>query len=197
MRRQIEFFFFLGSTYTYLSVARAETMAAGQGVELIWRPFSVRTLMHEQSNIPFATKPAKLQYMWRDIERRAARFDLPFEGAAPYPIDKEELANHVATLAAREGWCKEFTQAAYRVWFLDKKDPGEVQTLTALLRSLNQDADRCLRDAQDESTRQAYRANTDRARQLGMFGSPTFVVGEEIFWGHDRLEDAIDWAKAG
>jgi 2-hydroxychromene-2-carboxylate isomerase len=72
-----------------------------------------------------------------------------------------------------------------------------VQTLTALLRSLNQDADRCLRDAQDESTRQAYRANTDRARQLGMFGSPTFVVGEEIFWGHDRLEDAIDWAKAG
>ena len=76
MQRQIEFFYFIGSTYSYLSVARAEARAAQDGVALIWRPFSVRTLMREQNNIPFATKPVKMKYMWRDLERRAARFTL-------------------------------------------------------------------------------------------------------------------------
>ena len=196
MRRQIEFFFFLGSTYSYLSVMRAETFAASQGVELTWRPFSVRTLMREQNNIPFATKPAKLKYMWRDVERRAARFDVPFDGAAPYPVDAQELANHVATLAAEEGWCRQFTQAAYRAWFLGKRDPGDVQELKAILRSIDRDADSCIHDAQQDRIKHAYLAATDRARELGIFGSPTFVVGDEIFWGDDRLEDAIAWMKA-
>ena len=83
MQRQLQFFYFIGSTYSYLSVARAEPLASQAGVELIWRPFSVRTLMREQNNIPFATKPQKMKYMWRDLERRAQRFGVPFEGALP------------------------------------------------------------------------------------------------------------------
>jgi 2-hydroxychromene-2-carboxylate isomerase len=197
MPHQLEFFFFLGSTYSYLSVSRAQALAASQGVALTWRPFSVRTLMREQNNIPFATKPPKMKYMWRDIERRAARFDVPFNGAPPYPIDSTELANHVATLAAAEGWCREFTQAAYRTWFLDKLDPGEVQNLRTILHAIGRDADKCIAEAKTDRIKQVYEAATDRARQLGAFGSPTFVVGEEIFWGDDRLEDAIAWSRAG
>ena len=125
MTRQIEFFYFIGSTYSYLSVARAEDIAAQQGVELLWRPFSVRTLMREQNNIPFANKPVKLKYMWRDLARRAQRFGVPFDGVPPpYPIDAQEAANHVATLALEEGWCREFTQAVYRKWFIEKHEFG-------------------------------------------------------------------------
>lgn len=196
MSRQIEFFFFIGSTYSYLSVCRADAAAARAGSELIWRPFSVRTLMREQSNVPFATQPIKMKYMWRDIERRAARFGVPFAGVPPYPIDPDELANHVATLAASKGWCREFTQAAYREWFLGKQDPGAPNALRRILESLGQDAERCIGQARAESTKRDYLATTAQARQLGMFGSPTFVVEREIFWGDDRLEDALEWRRS-
>lgn len=196
MQHQIEFFYFIGSTYSYLSVMRAQALAAKEGVALVWRPFSVRTLMREQNNVPFATKPVKMKYMWRDLERRAARFGVPFDGIPPYPIDPNETANHVATLAAREGWCPEFTQAAYRAWFLGKQDPGTEASLRETLGSIGQDAQACLLRAGEKATKQEYLARTDRARQLGLFGSPTFVVGEEIFWGDDRLEDALAWCRA-
>lgn len=195
MQPRIEFFYFLGSTYSYLSVTRADALAAQEGVALTWRPFSVRTLMREQNNIPFANKPAKLKYMWRDLERRALKLGVPFDGAPQYPIDRDELANHVATLAAQEGWSAPFTQAAYRAWFLQKKDPGSPETLREVLESIGQDSDACVARASEEHTRRAYLAATDRARQLGIFGSPTFVVGQELFWGDDRLEDAIAWSK--
>lgn len=196
MSRQIEFFFFIGSTYSYLSVCRADAAAARAGIELVWRPFSVRTLMREQSNVPFATKPIKMKYMWRDIERRAARFGVPFAGVPPYPIDPDELANHVATLAASEGWCREFTQAAYRKWFLGKQDPGAPDALREILEALGQDAERCIGQARAESTKRDYLATTAQARQLEMFGSPTFAVEREIFWGDDRLEDALEWRRS-
>jgi len=196
MHRQIEFFYFIGSTYSYLSVARAEALAAREGIALKWRPFSVRTLMREQDNVPFATKPIKMSYMWRDVERRAAKFGVPFDGIPPYPVDPNELANLVATLAAREGWCKEFTQCAYRAWFLQKQDPGTPESLRAVLAMIGRDAEVCLMQAADERTKREYDASTQQARQLGLFGSPTFVVGNEAFWGDDRLEDAIAWCKS-
>ena len=196
MSSAMDFYFFIGSTYSYLSVMRAESLAAQAGVGLVWRPFSVRTLMREQNNIPFATKPIKMKYMWRDVERRASTFGVPFDGVPPYPIDPNELANHVATLAALEGWCKDFTRAAYRKWFLGKQDPGSPEALREVLQALGHDADRCIGRASDADVKQAYAAATERARQLGLFGSPTFVVGDEIFWGDDRLEDALAWCKA-
>lgn len=196
MPHRLEFFFFLGSTYSHLSVHRAGALAQASGVDLVWRPFSVRSLMREQNNSPFVGKPVKLRYMWRDVERRAARFGVPFAGIPPYPIDADELANHMATLAALEGWCPQFVQAAYRTWFLDKRDPGQPAALRAILEGMGRPADRCLAQATTEAVRGEYRRQTDRARELGLFGSPTFVCGSELFWGDDRLEDALDWARA-
>jgi len=193
MARRLEFFFFIGSTYSYLSVSRAAGLAQAGGVDLAWRPFSVRTLMREQNNSPFVGKPAKMRYMWRDLERRATRFGIAFDGPPPYPIDPGELANRVATLAALEGWCPQFTQAAYRAWFIGKQDPGQPEAVRSILGALGQDADRCLAGANAAAVHEAYAAQTDRARELGIFGSPTFVHGTEIFWGDDRLEDALAW----
>jgi len=192
----LEFFFFIGSTYSHLSVHRAEALAREAGVALVWRPFSVRTLMREQNNIPFAGKPVKTAYMWRDLERRAHRFGVPFDGIAPYPIDADERANRVATLAAMQGWCPDFTRAAYRAWFLDKQDPGLPEVLARILAGLGRDAAACLEAADGDAVRADYARQTDRARALGLFGSPSFVHGSEVFWGDDRLDDAIAWALA-
>ena len=194
--KPLDCFFFLGSTYTYLSVCRAEALAAAEGVPLRWRPFSVRTLMREQDNSPFVNKPAKMAYMWRDIGRRAARFGIPFRGPQRYPVDQKESANHVATLAAIEGWCPEFTRAAYDRWFAGGEDPGDDTVLRAILRDLGRDADAVLAAAATARVRAHYDRETDAARALGIFGSPTYVSGAEIFWGDDRLEDAIAWHLA-
>jgi 2-hydroxychromene-2-carboxylate isomerase len=194
MRDAIDFFFFYGSTYTYLTVMRIAAVAARAGVAVRWRPFDVRSIMIEQNNIPFRGKPTKLAYMWRDIERRARRYGLPFTQPPQYPVDPENLASRVGLVAAEEGWCPGYTVATYRAWFLEDKPPGEAAHLAAILRGLGKDADAVTARANSERIREAYAAQTDMARRLGIFGSPTFAVGEEIFWGDDRLEDALEWA---
>lgn len=196
MSRQLDFFLFLGSTYTYLAVNRAEALATRANIVLRWRPFSVRSIMIEQNNRPFVGKPIKLAYMWRDLERRARRHGVPFSSAPIYPIDDDELANRAATLAALEGWCAEFARAAYSKWFAENKDPGKVEYLTEVLESLGRDAGEVIQRANSTGIRDQYARETEAARSLGIFGSPTFVHGSEVFWGDDRLEDAIDWCTA-
>jgi 2-hydroxychromene-2-carboxylate isomerase len=193
MARTLDFYFFVGSTYSYLSVSRAAREAAKAGVTLNWLPFSVRTLMREQNNSPFAGKPVKMAYMWRDLERRAARFGVPFDGAPPYPIDPQEKANRMATLASMQGWCPAFVQAAYEAWFIRKLDPGVPEHLRAILQGLGRDADACLAQADSEPVAALYAQRTNAARALGLFGSPSYVAGTEVFWGDDRLEDALAW----
>lgn len=194
MTRRLEFYFFIGSTYSHLSVHRASALAAECGVELVWRPFSLRTLLREQNNTPFLDKPAKMAYMWRDLERRASRFGVPFAGPGPYPIDPESRASHVATLAALEGWCEPFAREVYRTWFVDGVDPGRPEVLARIVTSLGKPAD-CLERAQAPEVIARYVEQTDAARALGLFGSPTFVhAGRELFWGDDRLEEALEWA---
>ncbi len=151
--------------------------------------------MKEQNNSPFSGKPFKLKYMWRDIERRAERFQIDFAGAPQYPIDVEERANHVATLASAEGWCQEFVQAAYRTWFIKKLDPGAPENLSSILESLGHDPDSCTAKAESREVIALYKSRTDKARELGIFGSPSFVAGSEVFWGDDRLEDALTWCQ--
>lgn len=91
MQKHLDFFLFLGSTYAYLAVNRAEQGAARGGVALRWRPFSVRSIMIEQNNRPFVGKPVNLSYMWRDLERRAQRHGIPFCSIPNYPNDPDEL----------------------------------------------------------------------------------------------------------
>ena len=193
MPAQLDFFLFIGSTYTYLSAHRADALAARNGIALRWRPFSARAIMLEQNNRPFIGKPVKTAYMWRDLERRAARHGVPFESPPPYPVDMEERANRVATVAAREGWCPDFVKTAYAQWFLEDRDPGAPEHLTAVLRRLGRNVGDVLARADSDEIRAAYAAETDAARALGIFGSPTFAYGNEIFWGDDRLDDALEW----
>jgi 2-hydroxychromene-2-carboxylate isomerase len=194
--RTLDFFFFLGSTYTYLSVMRIEEEAQAAGVEVRWRPFSVRQIMAEMQNVPFADKPAKLNYMWRDIERRSGKFGIPFTTPPEYPADRLLLANLTGTVAAEEGWCPEYTKASYRAWFLEGRKLGEPEHVRDVLSVIGQDPERVLDRASSEAIKARFDAETNAARRLGIFGSPTFGVGGEIFWGDDRLEDALEWARS-
>lgn len=195
MSNNIDFFFFVGSTYSYLSVMRIGAMAENAGVTVRWRPFNVREIMLEMENIPFADKPAKFQYMWRDIERRAKRFGLKWTKQPPYPIDPDLLANRIAAIAAGEGWVVEFTRAAYDKWFHEGVRIGYAEELEDILVLIGRDPEDIITRAEGFEGGEALDAATEEARRLGIFGAPTFIVDGEVFWGDDRLEDALAWAQ--
>jgi 2-hydroxychromene-2-carboxylate isomerase len=148
-------------------------------------------------HVPFADKPTKAAYMWRDIERRAAMYNLPARLPAPYPVKQSITANLVALAGMREGWGPDFARAAYRRWFQLGEETGSEPNVSNSLQDIGQDAVRVLALANSEATKAKLAAETDAARQLGIFGSPTFSVGQELFWGDDRLEDAVSWCRFG
>jgi 2-hydroxychromene-2-carboxylate isomerase len=193
----IEFWFSIASTYTYLSVTRRSAVERERGCRFVWRPFSVRTIMSEQNNSPFRDKPIKAGYMWRDIGRCAGLYGIPFRGPVPYPIQEAHLANQVAILGAREGWCADYAVATYRRWFIDFQEPGSEPNLSDKLREIGQDPDRVIAMGRSAPIVAALDAATDQARNLNLFGSPNFVVDREVFWGDDRLDDALAWARFG
>jgi 2-hydroxychromene-2-carboxylate isomerase len=195
--KDIDFYFNYGSTYSYLTIMRIEDEAARAGVAVRWKPFNVRTIFVEQNNIPFKDKPVKAAYMWRDIERRAALFGLEWNGVPPYPVDRSGLCNRIGAIAGKEGWATEFTQAAYRSWVLRHEDFGLPEVMRPILSELGRQADSIIGRADGDEGHRLFNTNTETARDLGVFGAPSFVVDGEVFWGHDRLDDAIKWATHG
>jgi 2-hydroxychromene-2-carboxylate isomerase len=193
----IDFWYSIGSTYTYLTVMRLSDYAKNSGVHFNWRPFDVRSIMIEQKNIPFKDKPVKSAYMWRDIERRATMYGLTASLPAPYPLEELALANQIALLGQQEGWVREYTQEAYRLWFEDGHLAGSEPNISKSLRRIGQDPTRVHEKAQSSEIAEALAVETLNARDMGVFGSPTFVVNEEVFWGDDRLDDAVSWCKHG
>ena len=189
----IDFWFSIGSTYTYLSVMRLPEVERSSGVTFRWRPFGLRTITRAIGNSPFIGKPVKAAYMWRDIERRAAMYGIPARVPAPYPLQQFDLANRIAVLGQREGWCVDYVRATYRRWFQEGQEPGLEPNLTGSLREIGQDPMRVVAAAEGDAIGRAYDEATDAARKLGIFGSPSFRVDGELFWGDDRLEDAISW----
>jgi 2-hydroxychromene-2-carboxylate isomerase len=148
-------------------------------------------------HVPFADKPAKTAYMWRDIERRVAMYGIAAKLPAPYPAKQSMVANLVAIVGMREGWGADFVRAAYRRWFQLSQETGSEPNVSESLRGIGQDPERVLALAGAEDAKAALTAETDAARELGIFGSPTFTIGRELFWGDDRLEDAISWHQYG
>ena len=114
--RQIDFWFSIGSTYTYLAAMRLQDAEQESGLRFNWRPSRVRVLMQEMSNIPFKGKPAKEKYMWRDLERRAAGYRIPIELPVRYPLENFDRAKRIAIIGEQEGWCRDYVRSACKLW---------------------------------------------------------------------------------
>jgi 2-hydroxychromene-2-carboxylate isomerase len=192
----IDFWFTMGSTYSYLSAMRLADVERSTDVTFRWRPFHLLLILQDMKHIPFADKPAKMRYMWRDIERRAQLYGLPVKVPAPYPAKQSITANLVAVVGMGEGWGADFVRAAYRHWFQQGEETGSEPNLSASLREIGQDPARVLALATAAAANERLLAETDAARQMGIFGSPTFAIGQELFWGDDRLDDAINWYRS-
>ena len=194
--KEIDFYFSIGSTYTYLSVTRILDVENKYQVKFNWKPFSVRAIMKEMNNIPFPKdKMNKVNYMWRDIERRSAGYGFFAKTPVPYPLSEFDLANQLAILGLSNGWGVQYVRLSYKKWFQEGKEPAIEPNLSEVCDELKLDKNEIISKAKSKEIETEYLNNTDGARKLKIFGSPTFVVGEEIFWGDDRLEDAVKFSN--
>ena len=190
----IDFYFSIGSTYTYLTVTRILDVENKYQVKFNWKPFSVRAIMKEMNNIPFPKeKMNKVNYMWRDIERRAEGYGFFAKTPVPYPLSEFDLANQIAILGLEKDWGIDYIRLTYKKWFQEGKEPAIESSISEVCNELKLNKDQIISDALNKEIQDKYEANTNSARENKIFGSPSFIVKKEVFWGDDRMEDAIKW----
>ena len=196
--RKLELWYEFASTYSYLSVMRIEKVAAAAKLEVAWRPFLLGPIFRAQgwNDSPFNVYPAKGRYMWRDMERLAAGYGLPFCKPSGFPRNGLSAAR-IALAAEPEGWCPDWTRAVFTAEFAHDRDIGDGAVLAGLLETLGKDPAAVLARAESAENKARLREQTERAQALGIFGAPSFVVGDELYWGNDRLGDAVAKAALG
>jgi 2-hydroxychromene-2-carboxylate isomerase len=192
----LELWYEFASTYSYLTVMRIERVAAAAGVTVRWQPFLLGPIFFAQgwTDSPFNVYPAKGAYMWRDLERRAATHGLPFKRPSRFPRTSM-LAARVAQLAIGEGWCPEFTRAVYTANFVEDREIADEAVIRQIISAQDRDPDAVLARALTAENKQALRAASDESVRRGIIGAPTLFAAGEMFWGDDRLDDALAWLR--
>lgn len=193
---RLQFWFEFASTYSYPAAMRIDALARGAGVGIDWEPFLLGPIFQGQgwNDSPFNLYPAKGRYMWRDLERLCERHGLPFRRPAIFP-QRSLLAARTACAAKGASWMPDFVRAVYRANFAEGADISRPETVAACLRSARQDPHEWLARAEAPENKALLRAQSERAGTLGIFGAPSFISGDELFWGHDRIEEALAWHR--
>lgn len=186
----LELWFEFASTYSYVAVHEAAKL----DVPVVYRPFLLGPIFAAQgwNNSPFNIYPAKGRYMWRDMERLCADADLAFTRPSKFPRGSL-IASRVISANPDATWVPELCRRVYRANFAHDRAIDTPEVIAEILGDMQLDAATLLKQAEQPSAKQALKDQTERAKQLGIFGAPTFVVGDELFWGGDRMQHAVAW----
>ena len=192
---RLEFWFDFASTYSYVAAMRIEGLCRDAGVDLMWKPFLLGPIFAQQgsSDSPFNLHPHRGAYMWRDLDRLCAKFDLPWRRPSHFPR-ASTLAARVACEIADKPWAVDYIRGVFAANFGEDREIGERAVIVEILTGLGHDAGEVLALAESPERRGMLRANTERAFAIGVFGAPNCYVGDELFWGEEALEDAVAWA---
>lgn len=198
-RPVLDFWYEFASPYSCLSALRIEELAEAADVTLRWRPFLLGPIFAAQgwNSSPFALYPSKGRYMWRDTARRARRQG--FSLVKPDNFPQNSLAAARLALAGREGgWTPIFSRALFRAQFCDGKNIADEVVQTGALREAGVEPHVAMPLSRSEEVKGRLRAEIEYAKSIGIFGAPFFVAEDgELFWGDDRLEEALQWARDG
>lgn len=192
----IDFFYEFASTYSYPAAMRIEEVVGAAGVAVRWRPFLLGPIFAEAgwTTSPFNLIPAKGRNMWRDLERITAAMGLPFQRPEPFP-QNGLLAARIATALPEGSRRAAFSKAVYAAQFGAGASIADPEVLGKVLQSLEIEPAAVLVLAGSDPVKQALRATTEEAKVRGLFGAPSIVTSDgELFWGNDRIEQAVEWA---
>lgn len=194
---ELEFWFELASNYSYLSVMRIEAAAGRSNVRVAWKPFLLGPIFKDlgMATSPFVLQKEKGAYMWQDMARQCRKYGLQWGQPTIFPRSSL-LATRVAILGVDQPWIGAYCRRVMERNFALDQDFDDPDQLAEVLTAIGLPASDLLTEASTETTKIRLRSQTKEARDRGIFGAPTFFVGDQMFWGNDRLEDAFDAALA-
>lgn len=184
--KQLEFCWDVGSPYTYLAATQLDALCERTGTELIWRPILLGAIFKATHNRPPIEVPAKGRYMLGDLHLWAEYYGVPFRFPSAFPANSLP-AMRMAIVADREGLGPAWGQAVMRAFWVEDRDPADPDSLRAIADEIGGDGAVWLAATAEPEIKDALRLAVDQAVERGVFGAPTFFVGEQMFWGNDRL----------
>jgi 2-hydroxychromene-2-carboxylate isomerase len=193
----LDFWFDFASTYSYPAAMRIRRLADEAGIAVRFRPFLLGPIFTAQgwTTSPFNLFTAKGQNMWRDLERICADAGLPFRRPEPFP-QNSVLAARVALVGLARTWGEAFCVAVFEAQFGEGRSIADADAIADILLRLDVAPKEALAAATSDDNKLSLRAQTEEAQRQGVFGAPTFIAADgELFWGNDRLERALLWAK--
>lgn len=189
MERRVEFFFDVGSPYSYLAWHALPAVAAAAGARIIWRPVLLGAVIKATGNhSPFEVS-AKMRWVEEDLKRCAQALGAPFVLNPHFPVNTLSAMRIATGLQARRpADFPNYLAAAFKALWVDGRDLAAPEELATVLTRAGFDAPELLALAADPEVKDLLRGATEVAITRGVFGAPTFFVGEQMFWGQDRLE---------
>jgi len=192
--QRVELFWDVGSPYTYLAVTQLDSLRQRTGVEVTLRPLLLGGLFKTVGAIPPANVPNKARFLMADLARWARQLDVPIvlPPNLPFPINSL-LPMRVAVAVQREhGEHQEaFCRALFDSYWARGEDVSEPKKLDEVLQQVGLDGP-ALRDAAaSQPVKDALKEATQEAADRGAFGVPAFFVGDQLFWGNDRIEQLV------
>ncbi len=184
--RNLEFCFDLSSPYSYLAATQVEAIAARHGAIVAYKPVVLGAVFKAAGNRMPAQVPAKARHMALDLQRWAARYDVPFRFSSRFPVNAIQ-AMRLVLVGERHGRAGEVAMAAFRALWVDDRDITDPAELRAIAQTAGLDPDQALAALGDPEIKDRLRALTDEAVERGVFGAPAIFVGGELFWGNDRM----------
>lgn len=189
----VEFWFDFASNYSYPSIMRIEAEAARRGANVVWRPILLGAIFRSfgWNTSPFVLQPIKGAYVWKDMVRQCRKYGLEWTPPSRFPRSAL-LPLRVACFGAEQPWIGAFCKRIATLNFVDDQDIEDTDRVAQVLTNLGLSAAPIIAQALGDANKLALRRQTEAARTLGIFGAPSFVVDGEIYWGDDRLDDALD-----
>lgn len=193
MTKRIEFFYDYGSPFSWFADLRMPAIAAAHGAELVYRPVLLGAVVIGSGNTPPPTVPAKAAYYGTDMARWARRLGVAYAPNPAFPINSLTVMRGTLVAQAR-GEFEPWHQAMWKAMWQQGRDLADADVLREVIDGAGLDADAILAGTADPDVKQALKANVDEALARGAFGLPTFFIGDELWFGNDRVdfvEDAL------
>jgi len=186
--KQVEFFFDVGSPYSYLAYHQLPKIAQAKRAEIVWRPMLLGGVFQATGNSSPATIPAKGAYSNIDLERWAKQFGVPIQHNPHFPINTLQLMRGAVGMQLRsDAEFHRYLDAIFSAMFEHPRNLGDLNELAAVLKAAGISPALMMELVQDDRVKQTLRKTTEEAVARGVFGAPTFFVGNDMFWGQDRL----------
>lgn len=186
MARKLEFYFDVVSPTAYLAWTQLPALVERTGAELDYRPMFLGGVMASTGNRPPGTVEAKGRWMSADLARFSARYGVPFQMNPAFPMNTLPIMRAAMTWKDRPDF-EAFLKTIFEAIWVDARDVAQEQVLTQALADGGLDPEVFWAAAKDPANKDALKANTDEAVARGVFGAPSFFVGEELHFGQDRL----------